>query len=63
MTLEKFLSSLVDLKGAPWRAPPWSNSFSISCSYLEHLAKLYVRAPSPGASTPLLRGILDLPLK
>ena len=31
---------VVDLRGLPWCVPPWPNFFSMSCSFLENLAKL-----------------------
>ena len=46
----------------PARPPPLRPKiFSISCSFLENLTKLYVGAPLEGWR-PLLQGILDPPL-
>ena len=42
--------SLTDLGGCLLH-PPWPKTFSIPCSFLEHLANSYVGAP-PGGSEP-----------
>ena len=54
---------MADLGGGahPARAPLRSKIFSISCSFLENLTKLYVGAPLEGWGL-LLQGILDPPL-
>ena len=49
-----------DAPGACPLTPHRPKNFSISCSFLEYLAKVYVGAP--GGLVPLLRGILDPPL-
>ena len=43
------------------RPPPAAQNFSISCRFLENLVKLYVGVPQ--GRCPLLRRILDPPLK
>ena len=53
--------SLVDLSGA--QGTPRAQILSISCSFWENLAKLYVGAPPPPKGwRPDLEGILDPPL-
>ena len=53
---------VVDLRGARGtRAPLGVQILSISCSFWENVAKLYVGAP-PGSWRPLLGEILDPPL-
>ena len=42
--------------------PPGVQILSISCSFLENLAKSYVGAPPPEELAPLLGEILDPPL-
>ena len=42
--------------------PPGVQILSISCSFWDILAKLYVGAPPPGSWRPLLEEILDPPL-
>ena len=53
---------VADLRGAQG-TPPGAQILSISCSFWENLAKLYVGAPTPGSWRPLLGEILDPPLK
>ena len=56
-----FQNTVADLGDAPG-APPRAKIFSISCSFSQNLAKIYVGAP-PQRWRPLLREILDPPLK
>ena len=53
--------TVADPRGRARRSPPplspWPKIFSISCSFLENLAKSYVAPPLEGWR-PLLRGIL-----
>ena len=60
-----FQNTVADLGDAPGAPPsPRSKIFSISCSFSQNLAKIYMSAlPLPQRWRPLLREILDPPLK
>ena len=56
----RHMIAVADPRGRPRRVPPlWPKIFSISCSFLENLAKSYVGAPPPpGGLAPLPTGNL-----